>query len=151
MLNLVDKNQYLRMRIIKKIMILLQLPIGMVILLAAVMLNVVIVNGQKKTKFPYSKTHSCQDKFLRRFKSSEYCNIVEDCKTTALRLASIKCKNGEVTTSQVKTICNDVNWCLVTESRDLCCYFFPCGDICIQSLMRLMYFMNFKTSLPCNY
>ena len=103
----------------------------MVILLAAVMLNVVTVNGQEKAKFRYNKTHTCKGKFLRGFKSSEYCNIVEDCHATALRLASIKCKNREATINQLKTICNDINRCLVTESRDLCCYFFPCADICI--------------------
>ena len=131
-------------------MILLQLPIGIVILLAAVMLNLVIVNGQRKPTFSYIKRPTCQEQFLRAFKSSEYCSNVEDCDATALRLVSIKCKNHEMTSSQVKTICNDANWCLVTESRDLCCYFFPCADICIQSLLRLMYFIYFKTIRPCN-
>ena len=71
----------------------------------------------------------CRKDFIRKFKSSKYCKRVEKCHETATRLSVIQCPS--ICGSTVKlTLCGEVNQCMNTESKDLCCYFFSCGDVC---------------------
>ena len=71
----------------------------------------------------------CRDDFIRKFKSSKYCKRVEKCHATAKHLSVIQCPS--ICGSTVKlTLCGEVNQCMNTESKDLCCYFFSCGDVC---------------------
>ena len=102
----------------------------MVILLTVGMLNAAFLSDQRKVKLSKSQTETCQNDFLNEFKSSEYCKIVADCDATASRLANIECQNTDSSTNVVLTICNEINQCLVTESKDLCCFFFSCAGVC---------------------
>ena len=88
------------------------------------------LSDQRNLKLTKGQTGTCQEDFLSEFKSSEYCKIVEDCDATASSLANIECQNADSSINVVQTICNEVNQCLVTESKDLCCFFFSCADVC---------------------